>query len=278
MTDDEPIRPEEVRNILRRVSAYREVCERVRRGSTGALIFGAIMLAFWWYLVDPNQEFKWLSVVYLTLACMEFGSGLLNRLFPSAEGVLLAALVLMSFGGWNVARELMKWQQMPGQGKVNVIFLVFGAMWLFQGFRQAQGYLQLRREFADRPTRAQIRWFDDLLREIKYSDPKTDAQAVFFDTAPALTGKLLGDTAFFIEKGDATTIVSRREVHLDREEIGGDRPARGYLTISGVQFPPFPLGSKTWENYVAWKREAGQDPGPPVVRSARRAPDDDDRD
>ena len=104
MTDDEPIRPEEVRNILRRVSAYREVCERVRRGSTGALIFGTIMLAFWWFLVDPKQEFKWLSVVYLALACMEFGSGLLNRLFPSAEGVLLAALVLMSFGGWNVAR------------------------------------------------------------------------------------------------------------------------------------------------------------------------------
>ncbi len=277
MHDDEPIDPAEVRHVLRRVAAYREVCERVRKGSTSALIYGGIMLAFWWFLLPERIKYDWFGIVYLALACLEFGSGLLNRLFPSAEGVLLAALVLMSFGGWNIAREMLVWQNLiPRAGAVNPIFLVLGAMWLYQGFRQAQGYLQLCREFADRPTRAQIRWFDDLLREIKYADPKTDPQAVFFDTQPALTGKLLGDTAFFVEKGDATIIVSRREVRLEREESGDDRPARGYLNISGVNFRPFPLGTKTWDNYVQWKREGGEEPPPPGLRSARQQRDDGD--
>jgi hypothetical protein len=278
MHDDEPIDPEEVRYVLRRVAAYREVCERVRKGSTGALVSGGIMLAIWYFLLPDRAKFDWFGLVYLTLACLEFGSGLLNRLFPSAEGVLLAALVLMSFGGWNIAREVLIWQKIvafPGANTVSPIFIVLGFMWLVQGFRQAQGYLQLRRQFAERPTGVQIRWFNDLLREIKYADPKTDPQAVFFDTQPALTGKLLGDTAFFVERGDATIIVARRDVRLEREELGGDRPARGYLSIRGAEFPPFPLGTKTWENFVQWKREGGEEPPPPVVRRARRDRDDD---
>lgn len=279
MHDDEPIDPDEVRYVLRRVAAYREVCERVRTGSTGSLIFGGIMLAIWQWALPENLKFQWFGIVYLALAILEFGSGVLNRLFPSAEGVLLAAIVLMSFGGWNIARYVLVWQNLMPQAGGNVVFAVLGVMWLIQGFRQAQGYLQLRREFADRPTGAQIRWFNDLLREIKYADPKTDPQAIFFDTHPPLTGKLLGDTAFFIEKGDEMIIVSRREVKLEREESGDDRPARGYLTISGVDFRPFPLGTKTWENYAAWKREGGEEPPPPTVRRApQRRKDADDRD
>lgn len=275
--DDRPIDPDEARYVLRRVAAYREVCERVRKGSTGSLIFGAIMLAFWWFLLPDKIKYDWFGIVYLSLACLEFGSGLLNRLFPSAEGVLLAAVVLMSFGGWNIAREVLIWQKLIAlPGGVSPIFLVLGVMWLVQGFRQAQGYLQLRREFADRPTGAQIRWFNDLLREIKFSDPKVDAQAVFFDTQPSLTGKLLGDTAFFVEKGDETIIVSRRDVRLEREDMGEGRPARGYLTIGGADFRPFPLGTKTWDNYVAWKREGGEEPPPPVVRPTRRRRDEND--
>jgi len=83
---------------------------------------------------------------------------------------------------------------------------------------------------------------------------------------------------FLIEPGDATIIVSRRELSLEREESGDDRPARGYLTISGIPFRPFSLGKKTWDNYVAWKREGGEEPAIPVVRSARRSRDDDDED
>ncbi len=278
MHDDEPIDPEETRYVLRRVAAYREVCERVRRGSTGALVFGGIMLAIWYFALPEKLQFDWFGLVYLALACLEFGSGLLNRLVPSAEGVLLAALVLMCFGGWTVAREVLIWQKIivfPG-GRLfpPLLMVLLGALWLFQGFRQAQGYLKLRRQFAERPTGAQIRWFNDLLREIKYADPKTDPQAVFFDTQPALTGKLLGDTAFFVEGRDETIIVARRDVLLEREELGGDRPARGYLSIRGAEFPPFPLGIKTWENYVQWKREGGEEPPPPVVRRARRDRDD----
>ncbi len=273
MHDDEPIDPEETRYILRRVAAYREVCERVRKGSTGALIFGGIMLAIWYFVLPEKAQTDWFGLVYLALGCLEFGSGMLNRLFPSAEGVLLAALVLMSFGGWNIAREVLIWQKIiafPGAGGMSTLFLVLGVMWLIQGFRQAQGYLQLRREFAERPTRAQLHWYSDLLREIKYSDPKVDPQAVYFETRPPITGKLLGDTAFFVESGDTTIIVARRDVILEREEARGERPALGYLSIRGSEFPPFPLGAKTWDNFVQWKREGGDEPPPPVVRRARR--------
>ena len=86
MHDDEPIDPEEVRYVLRRVAAYREVCERVRKGSTGSLIFGGIMLAIWQWALPENLKFQWFGIVYLALAILEFGSGVLNRLFPSAEG------------------------------------------------------------------------------------------------------------------------------------------------------------------------------------------------
>ena len=273
MHDDEPIDPEEVRYILRRVAAYREVCERVRKGSSGALIFGGIMLAIWYFGLPDKLKYDWFGIVFLVLGCLEFGSGLLNRLFPSAEGVLLSALVLMSFGGWNIAREVLVWQKLvvfPGGGGVSPLFVVLGAMWLVQGFRQAQGYLQLRREFAERPTGAHIRWFNDLLREIKFSDPKTDSQAVYFDTVPPLTGKLLGDTAFFIDRAESTIIVSRQDVRLEREETADNRPPRGYLSIRGVDFRPFPLGTKTWDNYVQWKREGGEEPPPPLVRRAQR--------
>ena len=274
MHDDEPIDPEETRYVLRRVAAYREVCERVRRGSTSALVFGGIMLAIWYFALPEKLQFEWFGLVYLSLACLEFGSGVLNRLFPSAEGVLLAALVLMCFGGWTIARELLIWQKLvvfPGARFIPPLFMgLLGALWLFQCYRQAQGYLKLRRQFADRPTAAQIRWFNDLLREIKYSDPNTDPQAVFFDMRPGLAGKLLGDTAFFVERGDATIIVARRDVMLEREDLGDDRPARGYLSIRGAEFPPFPLGTKTWDNFVQWKREVGEEPPAPVVRSARR--------
>lgn len=257
-SDDRPIDPEEARYILRRVAAYRSLCESVRKGSTGALVLGGIMLAVWWFLLGAVQ-FEWYGIVYLVLASLEFGSGLLNRLFPSAEGVLLGAVVLLAFGLWNVVRYVLAWQKIilvPGGNEI--IFAVLGAMWTLQGFRQVQNYLRIRREFAERPTGAQIRWFNDLLREIKFADPKVDAQAVFFDTRPSMTGKLLGDTAFFVEPGDQTIIVSRREVRLEREDRGPDRPPRGHLTISGIDFAPFPLGTRTWENYVAWKREGGQ--------------------
>ena len=130
--DDEPINPNEVRHTLRRVAAYREVCERVRKGSTGALIFGAIMLAIWWFLLPEKTKYVWFGIIYLTLACLEFGSGILNRLFPSAEGVLLAAVVLTCFGLWNIARVVLIWQKMM-PGVISPIFAILGVMWTVQG-------------------------------------------------------------------------------------------------------------------------------------------------
>ena len=73
MHDDEPIDPDEVRYVLRRVAAYREVCERVRKGSTGSLIFGGIMLAIWQWALPENLKFEWFGIVYLALAILEFG-------------------------------------------------------------------------------------------------------------------------------------------------------------------------------------------------------------
>ena len=111
-----------------------------------------------------------------------------------------------------------------------------------------------------RPTRAQLRWFDDLLADLRHADPKADRRAVAFPTRPVLSGFLLGDTAFFLADGGQVWIVARDEVVLDAENHPDpDKNPRGYLSVSGNALPPFALSRANWENYAAWKREGGDE-------------------
>ena len=245
---------EEKRMTLRRVAAYRALCDRVRRSALGTLFFGGLMFAFWYFAIPDGLKWSLFGKVYLGLALLELSVGALNRLFPSAEGVLLEGLVLVVFGGWNLAREAMVWQGViPGQ--VSPLFVVFGAYWILQGLNQARTYLTLRKEFAERPSADHIRWFDGLAREVRDADPKADPMALALPTQPFLTAKLLGDTAFFTDGAAEVIIVAREDVTLEMDIPDPERPPVGHLTISGVAFSPFALTRANWENYCAWKGE-----------------------
>lgn len=244
---------EEKRQALRRVAAYRALCNRVRGSALGTLFSGGLMFAIWFFLVHPaGLGWSPFGLVFFGLAMLELCVGLLNRAFPSAEGVLLEAVLLLAFGGWNLGRQLLEWQ---GGRRTQPSMLIIGAISFLQGLAKVREYFLLRREFADRPSAEHIRWFDGLAREVRDADPKTDPTALALPTQPFLTAKLLGDTAFFTDGAAEVIIVAAEEVLLEMEVPDPDRAPVGYLTISGVAFQPFPLTRANWENYCAWKGE-----------------------
>ena len=252
--DETRLEAEEKRMTLRRVATYRALCDRVRRSALGTLLFGALMFAFWYFVFPDKLKWDLFGKVYLGLAVLELTVGVLNRFFPSAEGVLLEGLVLIVFGGWNLFRQVMVWQGI-WPGFVSPIFVVFGAYWVLQGINHVRSYVYLRKEFAERPSPEHIRWFDELAKEVRDADPKTDPSALALPTQPFLTAKLLGDTAFFTDGAGEVIIVAADEVRLDMDVPDPERPPVGYLNISGVSFEPFRLSRENWENYCGWKGE-----------------------
>jgi hypothetical protein len=251
--------PAETRQVMRKVAAYRKVCDHVRRRGTGSLVFGCIMLAFWWFFYGRGADVWGLfSLFALGLGVLEIGVGLLQRFFPSAEGVLLDGVVLLAFAASNGVRAFFLWQ---ATGRVDWVFVGFAAFWTFQAVNILRSYAQLVRGMPARPTREQLRWFNGLLADLRDADPKDDPRAMAIPTDPYLTGLLLGDTAFFLDPAGEVMVVAREEVVLEAENSADpDKPPRGYLSIAGEDYPPFKLSRANWENYVAWKRDGGEDP------------------
>jgi hypothetical protein len=254
MADTDFAEAEQKRNILRRVAAYRDLCNRVRRSSTTSIVFGGIMLAFWYGVLPEAMKFQIFGLIYLGLAMLEFGTGLLNRFFPSAEGVLLEGVVLFAFGGWNLGREILIWQGIL-PGRFSAVFAAFGGWWLFQGLNVCRSYFGLRRLFALRPSSEHIRWFEQLVREIRTADPKTDPQALMLPSEPYLSAKLLGDTAIFLFPDGQVEVLARSDVRLDIEPTENPERPRGVLMLGGYVLRPFPLSRANWENYQRWKSE-----------------------
>jgi hypothetical protein len=253
---DERLDPHEMRSVLRNVAAYRHLRQEVRRKANWSLGLGVFMFVIWWFLFDGNFN-KPLSILYFGLACLEFGAGIVNKLFPSAEGVLVDGLVLFGFGGVNLARAFLIFQQ---AGRTDWFSVVFGAYWMFAGFGHVRSYMALRRAFARRPSAQHLRWFDELLREIRTADPENDPTALDLPTRPPVRGKLLGDTAFFLpSRGDDVLIASREDVEIIREADRGKGPV-GYLIVEGIDFGGFPLDRENWKNYAEWKTRGGEPP------------------
>lgn len=267
---DEPLDPRDARAVLRNVGAYRHLRQHVRRKANWSLVFGAIMLAVWWMAFGGkfNDPF---SIIYFVLAVIELGSGLVNMLFPSAEGVLIDGLVLFGFGAANLTRAALIYLNNPG--RIDWFYVVLGAYWVFSGFNVIRSYAGLRRAFAVRPTAAHIRWFEELMRDVRTADPEADATALDLPARPPVRGKLLGDTAFFLQAGsDELMIAARDEVLIERvPPKSPERDPVGYLVVQGQEVGEFPLDSDNWRNYAAWK---GLPSEPPVARPAR--PDADD--
>jgi hypothetical protein len=251
--------------VLHQVAAYRELCRRVARSGTHSLIFGAVMLALWYAQFGQgraNNALKLFSLLYLTVAVLEFAVGLMN---------LFDGVVLMVFGASTLARQYMLMQGMA-PGRPSTFFAVFGALWLWQGFNHVRGYNSLRRAFVERPTAAHMRWFEELLREIRSSDPEADPQALDLPSKPRIRGKLLGDLALFLVGGpDQLVIAHRDDVSIIPEEADEDDPDRlpfAGLYAEGQELGRFRLDPENWRNYTSWKAEGGE---PPVVRPVRKS-------
>lgn len=260
---DDALEAEQKRAILRQVAAYRDLCEQVRRGAKGSLFFGGLMLVLWWQLFPAREQFSPFGILYLSLAALEFATGLLNRFRPSAEGVLLDGLVLIAFGGSNLVRHYLRWE---AGGPPFSILAFFAVYWLYQGYGHVSGYAALRRLFTHRPSAEHLRWFADLLHEVRTGNPETDSDALDLPVDPHVRAKLLGDTAIVLVGGTEVVIVAREqfEIRKLRAEPGDDRPA-ATLQLGLHDFGAFPLAADNWRNYTKWK-DAG---GPPVVHPVR---------
>jgi hypothetical protein len=256
--DDRPD-GEELRHVLRNVAGYRALCAQVRRSSTGGLFFGGLMLFIWYAGFGQRNDYGPFSLIYLGLAGLEFTVALWNRVSPSAEGILLDGVVLLVFGVATLTRHLLTWQGAIAGPKPIPIFSLLAVYWVYSGFSTVRSYFQIRRAFTHRPSAEHLRWFNDLLREVKAADPDADPDALDLPTKPPLRGKLLGDTALFVSPGsDDPIIVARPDVVIDRlppKEPGGPPGGRLFL---GEEVGTFRLDPANWRNYAAWKKAGGE--------------------
>ncbi len=243
----------ETRSMLRNVGAYRGVVGAIRGSSWSALLFGAFFIGIWYFAIPANQKYNPFGLLYLGLGVLEFTVGLLNLLRPSLEGILFDGLVLIVFGVQSAARQfLLVVAATP--------MLLFSAYMLYSGVQRCRNYFQIRRAFPVRPTAANLRWFNDLIRDVRKADPANDPTALDLPSKPPLRAKLLGDTAFLVASGtDDLIILAADELALiptaSEGEIG--RVTKAFLMLDGVSREPFPIDGDNWGNYTDWRKANG---------------------
>ena len=240
----------ETRAMLRNVGAYRTVVGHVRRSAWYSFAFGALFTGLW-YSLPAKEQFSPFGLLYLGLVVLEFTVGLFNLVKPSLEGILFDGIVLIVFGIQSAARHLL-----IGGGFSP--WLLLSGYWVFSGFQRSRNYFQIRRAFPVRPTSANLKWFDDLIRDVRRADPANDPTALDLATTPPLRAKLIGDSAFLIASGTNDLIILAAD-EFDLDEVrAGDGPTRASLRLEGVSGKPFPLDADNWRNYYEWKRANGQ--------------------
>jgi hypothetical protein len=241
----------EMRMRLIGVAAYRELCRGVRRSGRDNIAF-AVLMSFLAYLTWKGNAPLVILVVYYVLIGSELAVGLFKWLFPSAEGHLLDGFVLLLFAVGNLGFQLLAFQAGAG---VSPVVILFGLIILSQAISRFKFYRELRQMFAERPSAEHMAWFDDLVREIKASDPQTDELALDLPTKPHWKAKLLGTTAFFVTlKGSAVLIAGPFDFELLREKNDhGTGRRRALLRLHGVPSPEFEISDVTWANYQKWR-------------------------
>jgi hypothetical protein len=264
MTDDAWMR---VR--LQHVAAYRELCRQVRRGGRMNVFFALLMLFLAYVTFPPNPAagLPLLFLVYVGLALLELAVGLFKFVYPSAEGVLLDGLVLITFAAYNFGIQFLR---LGAGGNVSMIGVFFGVYMVYLSISRFKDYGVLRRLFADRPSAELLAWVDDLAAEIRAADPHTDELALDLPTIPHLRAKLLGSTAFFVAAGgDTVWVAGPDEFRLEREaKDHGTGRRRARLRIGDRYYPEFGLADASWENYRKWMRgHAAHEPALPPDRA-----------
>lgn len=253
MTDDEVMRQE-----LQRVAAYRGLCATVRRGGRHNAVFAGLMLLLAASVVGRGDVSVY---IFGLLAAAELLIGLWKWLAPSAEGVLLDGVVLLAFGGWNIVRNVMVVQ---AGGQPQGFSIVIGLFLAWSAVRQFRSYALLRRLFADRPTRDQLAWFDDLAAEIRRSDPESDPTALDLPTRPRWKGKLLGSTAFLVAaKGESAVVAGPWDIEIAPKDPQRRRDPRVVLLLYGQPSPPFEIDDASLDNFHAWAAAVRAEPTGP---------------
>ena len=181
---------------------------------------------------------------------LEFTVGLFNLAAPTLEGILFDGLVLVAFGILSGLRNTMTGNVSP--------MLLLSIYWVYSGVQRSRNYFTIRKAFPVRPSRANLRWFKTLIRDVRNADPDgNDPAALDLPSRPAYRAKLLGDSAFLLASGsDDLVILAADELLLS--EVGADGgPPRALLHLEGVQPKPFALDDDNWRNYHDWKRSNG---------------------
>ena len=178
-----------------------------------------------------------------------------NLMGPQSLFIMLVLLLL--FGGLNLGFQGLA---LAVGGQPDTIGLVLGIYLVVSAFRSFKNYLTLRKAFADRPTSEQLRWFDDLIYEIRHADPSTDELALDLPTKPHWKAKLLGTTAFFAAKSSREVLVAGPyDFDLtpdDRSE--GHSHVRVHLVMFDRVSKPFDIDDASWANYQKWMKSQQQ--------------------
>ena len=245
-----------MRSRLQIVAAYRELCRSVQRGGRENVVFALLMFGIGYYLYTLGEPLH-ITLLYGGLAVGELLVGLYKWARPSAECLILDALVLLVFVAVNGWLAYERFQRGWGISPVTVFFTLY---MLLGAFNRIKGYGILRKLFAERPSAEHIAWFDDLVREIQASDPHTDQLALDLPTRPRWKAKLLGGTAFFVAtSGNTVWIAGADDFTLRREKSDrGTGRRKALLSIHGENYPEFDLEDVSWANYTKWM--AGQLP------------------
>jgi hypothetical protein len=249
MTDDA-----EMRLRLQQVVAYRQLCRTIRSRANHTLVNAAIWLGLTYFLYNLERGLTPIVLAYLVLGVGELLVGLWKKLTPTLEAVLADGLILLGFGVVVLGRQVLVWQGIIKNMPVSPISVFLGIWWLSDAFKTFRNYGDLRRSFPERPSGDQLRWFDDLIREIRSSDPETDEVALDLPTRPRFKAKMFGSTAFLVAvRGDHVWVAGPEDFDIARERKDhGTGRRRARLTIHGQSYPEFEISDSTWANYQKW--------------------------
>jgi hypothetical protein len=238
-----------MRRPLQQAAAYRELCRGVRRTGRENIFWALVLLAV---AYTPGQPVGLVWLVISVLVGAELFVGLFKWFWPCAEGFLLDGLVLLLFVAWNL---FVLYIQNQAFGRLNPVRIFFAAWMSYAAINRFKAYGQLVKVFAQRPTAAQIAWFDGLVREIRTADPQADDLALDLPTTPHWKAKLLGTTAFFVpRRGSSVVITGPDEFEILRQpDDHGTGSRRALLAIHHNTFPVFDIQDASWENYKKWR-------------------------
>jgi hypothetical protein len=243
--------------LLTMVSVYRTVMKSISQSANGTLIWGGLLLGLWYMVYARNGMPKWeklpiYAYIHLAVAVIEVGIGLWEKFAPSLWCILANVFLLSLFffsNGWRAFQEYQR------QGRPDYLSVGLGLYMLFLAIQQFRNWLQLRSLLTVIPSRAQLKWFDGLVKEVRLADPENDSTALKLKTDPRWNAKLLGDISFFVNSSGEVTVTDRDGVELvllgpaDNETM--TRPA--LLVLDGDRFGPFPIDGVNIRNFREWK-------------------------